>query len=173
MKTNTSKLTFSAVLAAVSVAVLYIATAVGTLQLAAVVLSTLAVMLTTKICGRKFAFAHYGAVAALLFILLPNKFYAAGYTLFFGLYAIVKSFIEQKNNIKIEWILKIICFAVISAVFLIGFYIFAAESQKITGYVYIALFFGEILIMVLYDVFLSIFGNQFFVMAEKYLKNLK
>ena len=173
MKTNTTKLTFSAVLAAVVAAAVYITSLINTMQLADAVISTFAVMLTNKTCGRKFAATHYATVSVLLFILLPNKFFAFLYTTFFGLYAIIKLFIEQRNNIKTEWVLKLLYYAVISLLIIFGFNFFIAEGVTAPGYLYIIIYLILVAVMALYDIFLSFFGSQLFRLADKYLKNIK
>ena len=173
MKTNTSKLTFSAVVAAAVIALIYITTLIDTMQLAAAVISTFAVMLTLKICGRKVAAMHCTVVSVLLFMILPNKFFAVLYAVFFGFYAIAKSLIEQKNNLKVEWFLKIAYFLAASALIFTVFKFFAAESIVITNHLYMALYFLAVLIMAVYDIFLSFFSSQLFIITDKYLKNIK
>ena len=170
MKTNTSKLTFSAVLAAAVIAFIYITAIVDTMQITSAVIATLAVMLTQKICGRKYAISHYITVSALLFILLPNKFFAVLYALFFGLHAIIKSIVEQKNNLKTEWIFKILYFAAAAALIIVGFRFMAADGLYLDKNKYILIYFAIIAVMAVFDIFLSFFGTQFFIMADKYLK---
>lgn len=173
MKTNTSKLTFASIFSAVVTAVAYITTSIGTMQLAAAVISTLAVMLVMKYCGKKFAFAHYISVGVLLFVFLPGKLYSFIYLLFFGLYAILKLFIEERKSITTEWVLKIIYFAVISAIGVAGYVFLFLKQIYFSWYIYMAVYLILIVLMSLYDVFLTIFGNQFFILTDKYLKKLK
>lgn len=72
------------------------------------VVATCLMCLIVDLHGVKYAFVTYGATSILLFILLPNKFTAFFYFVAFGNYAIVKYFIERLNNLKLEWVFKII-----------------------------------------------------------------
>ncbi len=97
-----------AITVALSVLVLYLANIFDTLSVAMLVVTTCLMCLIVDLHGIKYALITYGATSILLFILLPNKFTAFFYFIAFGNYAIVKYFIEKLNNLKLEWIIKII-----------------------------------------------------------------
>lgn len=60
---------------------------------------------------KKWAFGVYATVAILGMLLVPEKEVAMMYLAFFGYYPIIKSVIESKFPLVIEWIVKIVLFA--------------------------------------------------------------
>lgn len=60
---------------------------------------------------KKWAFGVYATVAILGMLLVPEKEVAMMYLAFFGYYPIIKSVIESKFPLVIEWIIKIVLFA--------------------------------------------------------------
>jgi hypothetical protein len=118
MNKRTKKLTFSAMLVALSIVILYISVIIpaGKLSLVAVAgILPAAVVIGYGISG---GILCYAATSVLALILLPDKAIAIVYVLVFGHYPVIKSLIERLNNIAAEWVIKILFFnAVFSALY--------------------------------------------------------
>lgn len=74
--------------------------------------------------GIKGAVLLYTAVSVISFAMLPDKTIFFWYVLFFGNYPVVKALIEKKNNLILEWILKISLFCVYVLVAYLGINLF-------------------------------------------------
>ena len=70
---NTKKLTFSAVLSALAVAIMYIGTALEVLDLSTAAIASICVMVILTELGMKYAFLTYATVGALSLLILPMK----------------------------------------------------------------------------------------------------
>jgi len=60
--------------------------------------------------GIKAGCIFYFASCILSFIIVPEKLELAVYIIFFGIYAIVKYYIEKLNNLAVEYVLKYVYF---------------------------------------------------------------
>ena len=118
---KTKSLTFSAVSSAIIVALLYLASIVKTGTLSFQYVCGLIIMLTSSRCGIASGMGVFGVSSLLLFFLLPDKTAAISFTLFFGIFPIVKYFAEKCRR-TFEWILKVVCF---NAAVLIIYFVFA------------------------------------------------
>jgi hypothetical protein len=78
--------------------------------------------------GANWAWTFYGATALLGLAVIPNKLGIVPYVVFFGIYGIIKYYIEGLRNTVIEIVLKGVFFALAAgAVFLIVRELFMAE----------------------------------------------
>lgn len=93
---NTKKLTFSAVLSALAVAIMYIGAMLEVLDLSTAALASICVMLILTELGMKYAFLSYACIGVLSFLLLPTKYAAIMFIGFLGFYPMAKSFFERK-----------------------------------------------------------------------------
>ena len=111
MGEGTKKLARLALLTALGIALLYLASLLpaGKASLVAVAgfLSAAALMLYSPL----WAFAVYGMTALLALLLLPNKDCAFYYLAFFGLYPILKSYMERLHRPLLSWCLKMLVYA--------------------------------------------------------------
>ena len=148
---NTKKVAFGGLMTAMSVVVLYLSSVLPTLKLTACVISSVIVCITMLKSGSLTAILVYAASAVVSLMISPDKTIALSYALVFGNYPILKAFIERKNNLFVEWIVKIILFAVYAyAVSMLSELLF---SQAIVWYVvFVLVLVGGIL----YDFALSI-----------------
>ncbi len=110
MKTETKKLTFAAICAAIIIVLLYLGAAVKTGTLAIYFITSLTVMTVIDKAGIKSGIMIYAVSALLAAILLPDKNMATAYVLLFGLYPIIKAFAEKCKIRAIEWVIKLIFF---------------------------------------------------------------
>lgn len=114
--TDTKKITLSGILLSFAVISLFLATVVPTNTLSFYALSSFFVAIIVLQFGIKSGWIFYLASSALSFILLPDKAGLVPYLAFFGLYGIIKFYIERLNKIVLEYILKLAFFN--SALFL-------------------------------------------------------
>lgn len=65
--------------------------------------------------GRKYAWVFYCATSLLALVLIPNKLGVLPYVAFFGIYGILKYYIESLKNIVMEIIIKGMVFVIMLA----------------------------------------------------------
>ncbi len=111
-----NNLSTGAVMATVILALLFGASSLPTGRFTLLALTTVASALTIMRCNVRTALIQYVAAAVLAFFLLPNKFIALVFALFFGNYAILKLYIERLRNLVVEWVVKILLFNLYLAV---------------------------------------------------------
>ncbi len=108
MKTSAKQIAFGGMIAAVALVILCMGGLVSVATYVGPVLCMLALQLVLKTCGRRIAWAWYGAVAFLALILCPDKESAAVF-LFLGYYPVVKPTLDKY---KFSWLWKGILFNV-------------------------------------------------------------
>lgn len=109
---NTKKLTFSAILSALAVAIMYIGAMLEVMDLSTAALASIFVMVILTELGTKYAFLSYACIGVLSFLLLPTKIAAIVFIGFLGFYPMAKAFFERKFAGVICLILK---FALLNA----------------------------------------------------------
>ena len=102
------KTALSAILAALAVVILYAGSLFGKIDIATAAAASLCVMITSGEFGYKRAFAVYLVTAVLSLIIVPSKTAAILFTVFFGLYPIVKSYSEARFGKNISYAAKYI-----------------------------------------------------------------
>ena len=112
MGKRTRTITLSALFSAIAVLILYFASIWPTGQLglvaAASLLTAAAVIETGLLSG-----AYVYIVSSVLgMLLVPNRVAALLFVLFFGFYPILKSLIERRGGLVIQWVLKLLVFNV-------------------------------------------------------------
>ncbi len=105
---NTKKLTFSAVLSALAVAIMYIGSALEVLDLSTAALASMCVLLVLVELGMKYAFLTYATIGVLSLLILPMKYAAIMFVGFLGFYPMAKAFFEQKFRGMLCLVLKIL-----------------------------------------------------------------
>lgn len=93
----------------------------------------------------------YVAAALLGLILLPDKLALLPYVCLFGYYGIVKYFIEKLNSAVLQMSLKVIFFAFIMCIGLLGFGELLLGAVDLPDFPVFALIIGGVLLMMLYD----------------------
>ena len=115
-KNNTKRLTVCAMMAAVSVVILYLGSFVEVLDISVAVAASLMATVIVIEYGAPSAFSVFGVTAILSLLLIPQKFPAVMYAFFFGYYPIIKQKIERIQNRLVQWVLKFVVFAAATAV---------------------------------------------------------
>ena len=103
---DVKKLTLSALLAALACAAVFAGGLIPTGRLAAAAVASLAITAACIECGKLYALLSYAASAVIVLLLGPSKAVAGIYTLFFGLYPIVKAAAEGMPSRTAEYALK-------------------------------------------------------------------
>lgn len=118
---SASRVALGGVLAALSLLLLYGATLIPSGRIGVVAVAGLVPAAGVISGGLSAGFLCYGATALLGLLLLPDKGCALLYTLFFGLYPMLKYVIERLRKLPVELLLKLAFFNLILVIFLFGF----------------------------------------------------
>lgn len=151
-RNKTKTITVCAMLAALSVVVLYLGSFIDVLDASMAVIASVMSVIAVIEFGRSASWSIYAVTSVLSLVLLPNKSPAVMYAAFFGFYPILKEVFERRSKL-VSWILKEITFnvALVISFLIIRFVIFIG-TPSIPFMMYV---FGLILleaIFVLYDV---------------------
>ncbi len=103
---NIRRIAICAMLSALGVVILYFGSVVDVLDIAMAALTSLFVIFAVIEYGGSAPWCIYGVTGVLSLILLPNKFPAIMYVLFFGFYPIIKEKAEKLNKKPFEWLIK-------------------------------------------------------------------
>ena len=110
---QTSKIALSAVLSALSVALLALISVIPTLELALPAIAGAFTAVIVIEINKRWALAVWAAVSVLSLLVVPNKEVAVLYTVFFGYYPVLKAMLESKLSRWLEYILKLLTFNVV------------------------------------------------------------
>jgi hypothetical protein len=108
--TNTKKIAAGGVMAALCVVSLIIAAVLPINKLSLYTLSSFFVSVFVIEYGLKAGWIFYIATSLLSVIIVPDKLAIVPYLIFFGLYGIIKYYIEKLDSILVEYVLKYIYF---------------------------------------------------------------
>lgn len=107
---KTKKLTITALLAALSVMVLYLGSIIPSGQLGFAAIGCVLGIVAVIQCGMAWAAGLYVVCSLLALLLLPNKTTAILYAAFFGYYPLIKSLAEHIPHRVLEWCVKLALF---------------------------------------------------------------
>ena len=128
---NSIKISFSAILTALSVIIMLLGGIIGTLDLTAAAIASFCIIFAVVEFGYKHAVMIYAATSLLGFLLLPVKTCVLFYAAFLGFYPIVKSFAE-KYSLKIAYLIKFAVYLVsYTVIILLWILLFAKESEPV------------------------------------------
>lgn len=165
---KTGKMTFSAILSALGVIILYLGSVINVLDLTAVALASFFVFFAVMELGMPYQYLIYAVTSVVSLILLPDKFGGAVYLLFGGIYPIIKEKLEQLNR-GLAWVLKLIYFnAVLTALIFVSIYVLHIDNAELV-FSLMMYFLGNIT-FVLYDFATTLMVTAYVV---KYRKKLK
>ena len=106
-------------LAALSVAVMFIGCATGVMDLTSVTVASLFAMIAVAELGVTYGIGVWVTVSLLSFLLLPDKFVFAEYAFFGGIYPILKLYLERIRSRAVEWTVKMAYAAAVVALLLV------------------------------------------------------
>ncbi len=107
---SSKKVALGGILTALAVITLFFAAIAPTNRLGLYALSSFFVAVVIIENGIKTGWLFYIASSLLSFFIVQNKISLTPYIAFFGLYGIVKFYIEKINNLLVEYILKFLYF---------------------------------------------------------------
>ena len=110
-RTRTKKLAVSAVLSALGVVILYLASIFETIDLTVTMFASFLTAFAVEEIRGRYPFLIYAVTGILTLILLPNKFCAFVYLLFFGIYPAVRPLFLRLPRV-LSWVLKLVLFNV-------------------------------------------------------------
>lgn len=110
IKEKSFKASFGGISAALSLIIMAVFGAFPSMTYAAPVFCGIFIAFSVIEFGSKFAFALYLAVSVLALAVVPNKEAAVFYALFFGVYPILKGFIESRIKGAFAWMVKYLIF---------------------------------------------------------------
>lgn len=147
------KLALSALLVALSTALLYGASLLPAAQLAVIAAAGLLPAVAVIHCGLGWSAGVYAASSILALLLLPDKLAALWYLLVFGHYGILKSLIERLKRPAVQWGLKL---AVFAAVMGLMYLLFRSQFLAALPEYSVWILFAALLVcFVLYDIAFS------------------
>ncbi|NSW90651.1 MAG: hypothetical protein HPY74_08250 [Firmicutes bacterium] len=169
---NTKKFALNGILAAIAIMCLLLATIMPTSKLSFYVLSSFFVSIIIMEYGTGSGWVFYILTNLLAFIIIPNKIRIIPYSVFFGVYGIIKYYIEKIDKIVLEYILKIIYFNVCMTGAIVLFKEIVAGGTGIVN-IKFPLWAGLVLleaIFVLYDYVYTLFIQYYKEKLRRFLK---
>jgi len=129
---NSKKVAVCAVLAALSVVLLFVGSASQILDLSCAAFASIIIMYIFIEIGGAWPYLTYAAVSLLSLLILPDKFAAVVYLLFAGYYPMIKLTIEKHTRTAVGFIFKIIIFNLaLTGVILISKFILLLPDDEI------------------------------------------
>lgn len=165
---RTKRITVSGILLALVVIVLYFESIMPTNRLALYALSSFFVSVIIIEFGIKSGWLFYAASAIMALIIIPDKIGLTPYMIFFGIYGIIKFYIEKLDKLPYEYVLKMLFFnaCMVTAIILVK-EIFI-ESVKINFPWWIVILLFEF-VFVIYDYVYSLFIQYYKNRVKKIL----
>ena len=153
-RNQTKLLTVSAMLSALGVIVLALGSVVETLDLTTAALASFFCIYAVIELGGGYPWMIWGVTSFLGLLLLPQKSPAVMF-LFIGCYPILKEKLEKRPR-WLCWVLKLVIFHVMAALFLLTVRIFFPDELILSmGWMLVASYFVGVLTFVVYDYALS------------------
>ncbi|MDL2273674.1 hypothetical protein LJC34_03905 [Oscillospiraceae bacterium OttesenSCG-928-G22] len=121
MKTNAKRIAALALLAAVSFVLVFLSAIAPTLRLALLAAAGLPAAAAVLLYRTRDGFLVYAVSGLLALLFLPFKATAILFALFFGCYPVLKSLIERRRSLPIEWLLKLLFFNAILTILVLFF----------------------------------------------------
>ena len=163
---KTALLSTSAILSALGVVILLLGSIIQILDLSMAVIASIIIIYAMIELRGYWPYLIYAVTSVLSLLLLPDKFVAVVYALFFGYYPALKFIFEKKLPRVAEWIAKLAVFNLsLSAVVFISVKLLHLPSEE--------LFFGWLLylggnfVFVIYDMALTNIISFYFFKLKK------
>ena len=147
--------TYPALLGALALAVLYLASAAPSGRWGLTAMAGLFPAAAVISVGLKAGFLCWGGVSLLAWLLLPDKLIAMLFSVLFGLYPVVKAVFERRKSKALAWVLKLLFFnAAFTAVFLAMSALVLADMPEFMQSTWMLYAAGNA-VFILYDIGLS------------------
>lgn len=161
---NSKNISRLGMMTALTIIILLMTSVFPTLKLTLLAVTTIVGGFIYLRMGIKSSVMVYATVSILSFFVLPSKAVFVAYASFFGNYAFIKAIIEKCENIKKEWVLKIICSVIYSFIFTL--------LAKIVG---ISVAFNKFVFVVVFIVLFAVFDivlSFVFTNIQKFRRDL-
>jgi hypothetical protein len=171
---KTKKISLCAMLTALGVVALYLGSVFEVMDLSVSCIASLTVLFCSVELGGRYSFAVYAATSILSFILVPNKWIAVYFIMFFGIMPITKKLFEKTGKV-FSWVLKIAAFNVeIFAFYFIAKNLdFFAEGESGLPYLLAMLVIANaafIMADMLYTLLFRLYCKKYRARIRKFLK---
>ncbi len=160
-------------MSALGVAILYLGSFIEVLDISMAVLASLICAIIVIEYGGAASFAIWGVTSILSLLLLPQKFPALIYAIFFGYYPIIKEGLERIKSRIVQWVIKLLIFNAAALLLLLASKLFVVEVPE--GFAMEIIFFAlSNLMLILYDVALTrIISYYIFRLRKRFSKIFK
>jgi len=155
---NTRKTALSGVLLAIVIITLFLATTSPVNEMSLYALSSFFVSVVIVELGIRAGWVFYLA-SCLLSLILPNKMALVPYILFFGIYGIIKYYIEKLNRLVLEYVFKLLYFNVF--VFAVAFFARGLIPVNLEKYPWWILLAAVEVVFVVYDYAYTLFVQYY------------
>jgi len=167
MKRRTRFVSVTALLVALSVVILYLASFLPTARVASAAIAGLLTAVAVIECGVLSGVACFVCSSILAAVLLPVKSVALLYILFFGYYPVVKSLAERIKRRALEWAVKIIVFnAALTAAYFLWILSFM-PGVDFGAWTFVLLYLAGNICFILYDFAFSMLAGQYLARIYK------
>lgn len=157
---NTKKIALNGILGALAVICLLLATILPTNRLSFYALSSFFVAVAIIEGGLKAGWLFYAATSLLSLVIVPEKLGLVPYLIFFGLYGLVKYYIEKLDKLVIEYVLKFVYFNICLGIALLSVSKLFGYSLSITLPWWLLIIALEIVFFI-YDYVYTLFINYY------------
>ncbi len=154
-KFDSKAFALSAVMAALMVILVYLSSLFPVMSLSIVAITGVLSAILVSECGVLYACLAYVTASILMLLIVPDKANAVLFSILFGIYPIISSFLERVKHKWFTWLLK---FFAANALFFITYLIFkmfmlveAGERIGVLGFIWIV----YNVIFVMYDICLK------------------
>ncbi|HOJ10155.1 MAG TPA: hypothetical protein PK733_06135 [Clostridiales bacterium] len=170
MVSNTKKIALNGILGALTVICLLLAAILPTTKLSLYAFSSFFVSIIIMEYKVAAGWAFYIATNLVAFIVVPDKIRIIPYTVFFGLYGIIKYYTERIKNAPLEYILKYLYFnlCLAAAVFLVEKLFLVSENIKLPLWAAVIIFQ---FVFLLYDYAYTLFIKYYISRLRRIIKN--
>lgn len=110
---SSSDIALGGILVGINIVLLSLVSIMPTLKAAMLFLTSIVTVITILKSNIKVSFIVYFATMILSTFIVVDKVYIIYYSMIFGLYPIIKYYLEKRNNLWIEYPLKIIFFNIL------------------------------------------------------------
>ncbi len=150
---NTRVLALSSLFTALGVVLLYLGSFFEVMDLTVAAMAGITVLIAVIEMGKRTAMLIWLATSFLSLMILPNKFIAVGYALFFGCYPLVKAIAERLPSV-ISWVIKLVfTFVAMVALVLLSHFLFAMPIEA--PWLMVAFFLLALFTSVIFDIALT------------------
>lgn len=168
-KSAVRNLSFGGVLLAVLIIDLYLSNVLPTSRLSLLVISSFIMAVAVIELGKRYLWIFYISASILAILFMPDKVKAIIFVTFFGLYPIIRFYIDKINKIVFETILKFLYFNIF-LIFFIGFaYTFLVKDLGINFPIYIIVLIGQVAFFA-YDFLFTSFISFYFSRIKNKIK---